>query len=333
MTNTVKTLIALLGIQAVIILWVNRAQKETIVDTNKPLIALDFTTLDKIVVSTSEKESCEIVKKENSWSLPAYYDFPASSEKVTELFKAFSELKESWPAGKTLLAAKQFLTTAEKFEKKFDLYKDGKLLQTVYIGNSPSFKKVHIRVEGNEKTYIGSFSSYEYASKASSWANQSLYGVAKSDLVSFEKDNLQLVAKEETKTFEWVDLQASEKMNDSETSLLINAAINPRFEKVLGKDSYAVGEKSFSYTLKLKTGDSIQYEFFKPLKKEDKEDKKEEKAKQESLVLKVSKYPYYFGVSSSEVTDIINLDRKQLLQNESEQESKTISLNEDKVAE
>ena len=64
-------------------------------------------------------------------------------EKITELFKAFSELKESWPAGKTLLAAKQFLTTAEKFEKKFDLYKDGKLLQ---LGIIPKIGLINIKL-------------------------------------------------------------------------------------------------------------------------------------------------------------------------------------------
>lgn len=328
MTKTVKTLATLLVLQGALFFWFSAERQGGGSDKNKNLLAIELSSVNKIVVSGGEKDSCEIVKAKGVWILPSYYDFPVSASKVESLTQVLGGLKKSWPAGRTLLAAKQFLTTKEKFEKKIDLYKGEELLTTLYIGSSPSFKKVHLRVEGDDNTYVGAFSSYEYPSKNEAWADPSLYRVLKSDLASFEKGNLKLVASEDGKSFSWSDLTSSERMNRTEANLIVNAAIHPRFTKVLGTKDYKTGKKVLSYKLMTRSGSSMEFNFFRPFV-ERKPEKEGDEEGEKNLVLKVSTEPYSFEVARSEVSDIIGLERKLLLKTEESRAPKTVSLKEE----
>lgn len=307
--NKTKVLVAILLFQ-VALFFVTKGEKTgKVFDKTQDLVTLNFSEVDRFSIATSEEEFAEFVKEDEGWSIPAHFNFPAESKKIQGLFETLKGIKQSWPAGKTLLSAKQFSVTAEKYEKRFDFYKGEELLGTLYLGSSPSFKKVHMRLEGEENTYVASFSSFEYPAKGESWLNRGVYKTPKSEIASLHLGKFTLKASGEGK-FTLGTLQSSEETNTSRANQTINQVINPSFKTVLARDSFKKGNSVLSYSLRLKDGSERKFQYFEKSKeKVAKEGSEEDK----NLVLKVSDSPFYFEVARSEVKELLDLKRKDLI--------------------
>ena len=97
-------------------------------------------------------------------------------------------------------------------------------------------------------------------------------------------------------------------MNEVKTQKIFNAAINPAFNAVVGKNSYEIGSKVLSYELKTKEGALITYDYYNPPSQA-----KLQEGEESSLILKVSAFPFYFEVNRSEVQDLVTLKRSDLV--------------------
>ena len=175
MNKTAKILFFVLALQVGLVFLTHRKTEKATIDLKKPLLSIVFDKVDRIILSGLESNKAVLFKEGGIWKSDEYFGFPLSQDKIESLFLDLKDLKMSWPVGKTLLAAKQFSVTKEKFEKKLDFFEGGELLGTVYLGTSPSFRKSHIRVEGEENTYAVKFSSYEYQVKSKPWLDRRLY--------------------------------------------------------------------------------------------------------------------------------------------------------------
>ncbi|MBF0107493.1 MAG: hypothetical protein HQM16_19470 [Deltaproteobacteria bacterium] len=89
-------------------------------DPDKPLLPLKTHAFDMIEIQ-DQNTALKIKKDGDKWLLPDDHQFPASQDKIKNLIKEISEIKQSWPVGQTMLAAKKFKNTDEAFEKKLIL--------------------------------------------------------------------------------------------------------------------------------------------------------------------------------------------------------------------
>ena len=74
----------------------------------------------------------------------------------------------------TQSAAKRFEVTDSNFQKHISIFSGEDLLASVYLGTSPSFRKVHARQTDDSDIYAIEFSNYEAGTSASSWLDKEL---------------------------------------------------------------------------------------------------------------------------------------------------------------
>jgi hypothetical protein len=139
-------------------------------------VNIPVSTLDKLTVSSSNGV-VELESKGGVWSLPQLHQLKVDSEKIVSALDKLMSLKTSWPVTTTASAHKRFEVSDNQYQRKIELYTSGRLAETVYIGSSPSFRKSHVRINGDDNVYALEISSFDFSDKPEDWLDQSLLHV------------------------------------------------------------------------------------------------------------------------------------------------------------
>jgi len=210
------------------------------------MLAFEFDKIDKVKVEGSDKKTIEVLKKDGKWILPSLFNFPIAKEKVDQVIKALAEVKRSWPMGNTKAAGKQFEVTDEKFERKITFF-TGDKSKTLYLGNSPSYRKVFARLDDEDKTYSIEFNAMDAAVEAKDWADHDLYKMERNKITTVKFPDFTL--NKDNATFAVSNLKADEVTNNTEVDNLLSRLQNPAFEDVIASEKYEAGAKILDYTL------------------------------------------------------------------------------------
>lgn len=316
MKRSISILTGVLVVQALLVMFFYlRSNEGNFKDKGVVLLSEELKVIDRIVISNLDKKTVELRKNKGSWTLPEALNFPVSAEKIKTSVGKLYEIKDAWPVGRTKISAKQFEVVEGKFERKIELFTGEKLVNTVYLGTSPSYKKVHFRVNQSDETYSINFSTYDLPVDYDSWYNRDLYKLDRSKLERVELSSVTLTKKEGN--FVVKDLKEGETTNSTEVAVLMNRLANPRFEKVLssGESFDKTGDKYLSYSLVNKDGQRRGFTYFSLLGSKDKKPKEATKDEtvDESLVLKVSDIPYFFKISKTRVEEILKTNKDTLV--------------------
>ena len=178
MSKNIRILLGILVLQLMIFTWVHfKGEDQAVFTQSESLISLNFGEIDKLEFMDSDKKKVVLGKENNHWKLPEHFDVRVADKKITGLIKKLKDLKLSWPVGKTDIAAKQFSVVEDSYEKKISMFHGTELKQTLYIGTSPSFKKVHIRTDNDKHTYSVDFNSYDVSLKNADWVDKNIVAV------------------------------------------------------------------------------------------------------------------------------------------------------------
>ncbi|MGH8498346.1 MAG: DUF4340 domain-containing protein, partial [Methylococcales bacterium] len=200
--------------------------------SNEKLLDLKFDDLDKIVIEEAEKKTLVLQKQNKNWTLPGYFDFPVSREKLDRIFGKIFETGVGWPVATTASAEKRFKVAPDSFERKLVL-STANASETLYLGTSPGFKKIHARIDGENTIYGIEFSAYQASTKPIDWADQSILHVSREEINAIEISGL-VIKKVEDK-FVIEGLAEGEQAVDSEIQSLLSNVSTIGFQEVLGK--------------------------------------------------------------------------------------------------
>lgn len=344
MKRSINILLGVLVVQFVLFaLLTFRDESANNVKQTETLVALNFDKIDKVLIEDGTKKSVELVRKDGKWILPGLFNFPVAANKISETLKKISEEKRSWPLGNTMVAAKQFEVTDEKFERKLSFYEGDKLARTLYLGTSPGFKKVHARVDKEEKTYSLEFNAFDVPTTAQDWADHELNKLERSKISQVKFKDFSFTQSENA--FNLDGLTTEEQTNKTEVEAMISKIINPTFDEVVAINNFETGPKVLEYSVANNDKSEHQYSFFemkadakaeaeqaakakakgKPGFKET-EDPTADKAKEstnEFLVMKASDQPYFFKLRRSRFEDLMKAQRASYVKKKGEEEKKT----------
>ena len=110
------------------------------VQSPEAFLEFDALGVDRFVIASSD-ETIEVSKEGEQWVLPD--GNPADVEKVDSVLGKLAESGTDWPVATTPSAAKRFEVTDSTFQKHISIYSGDDVLADVYLGTSPSFRKVH----------------------------------------------------------------------------------------------------------------------------------------------------------------------------------------------
>lgn len=141
------------------------------VRTPEAFLEFDVTTVDRFVIA-SKDESIELTKEGENWVLPD--GNPADKNKVDSVIGKLADSGIDWPVATSQSAARRFEVTQASYQKQISVYSDQELLADVYLGTSPSFRRVHAREAKKGDIYSIEFSNYEAGTSPSAWLDKSL---------------------------------------------------------------------------------------------------------------------------------------------------------------
>ncbi|MCY3885653.1 MAG: DUF4340 domain-containing protein [Gammaproteobacteria bacterium] len=163
-------LMALVAVQIVVVLaiWLFGLQGPK---DPEPFIQFEIDTVDGLTVSSSE-ESISLTLEDEQWRLPD--GNPADTRKVERVLDRLSQTAVDWPVATSESTAKRFEVTKDSFQKQISVLAGNDAVADVYLGTSPSFRKIHARSVDGGPVYSIEFASHEAGTTLNSWLDKSL---------------------------------------------------------------------------------------------------------------------------------------------------------------
>ncbi|MBN1380169.1 MAG: DUF4340 domain-containing protein [Deltaproteobacteria bacterium] len=278
------------------------------------LFTTDVESVDHIVIQNNDnKQSITLEKKEGRWIIAAMDNFPADQDKVKTFLEKLGALKKGWPVATTKEAPERFKVAPDAYERKITFLKNGDVKDALFIGTSPSFRKVHARRNSDDAVYAVNFNTHEAGITSEDWIDQRVLKHEETDIERIELMDCVLSRRDGKLTAEGID-ESKKETAAEEANRLLKKIADLRIRDVLGteaKPQYNQKKPVFSYSLALSSGASETYQFSKP---------KDEKY----YVLKTSHRKEYFKVDEWFVDDIMKMDCSKLVREKknSKQEKK-----------
>ncbi len=270
MKSLIFPLTLLLGIQIVFGLMLTGSHDEMAAfQAEERLLDLSLEDIDEVLITVREEDQPERVltlqKEADIWILPDYFAFPISGKKLSVLQEKLFQVKKPYPVGSTELAAKQFEVSDKTFQTRVELKKEGDIIETLYLGTSPSFKKIHIRKKDELQTYAIPFSSYELRAKENAWLNREYLHLQPSDIKSITFHDFTLQRDESDSVLRPQDIDtASEQPARSTIDDFVQNISTLSFLDVLGeevKDEYNLTKPAHILRVELNDGTELRYDF------------------------------------------------------------------------
>ncbi|CAG8998590.1 MAG: hypothetical protein CENE_00541 [Candidatus Celerinatantimonas neptuna] len=127
------------------------------------------------IVISNNSAKVQLVRHNHQWILPKLDKLPADQTHISDLLSKLTSLKAAWPIADTQSAQKRFKVATGDYHRHI-LIKgvNGQILANVYLGNSPAFRQIHLRLSKHPSIYQVKLSAYQTSVSPKSWLNTML---------------------------------------------------------------------------------------------------------------------------------------------------------------
>jgi hypothetical protein len=270
MTKRIIILGGLLVLQIAVAVGLNVSKQDyRTFELEENLLSFDAEAVDRIRIDGDADTHVILHKQDNQWRLPGLHDFPADQGNVKHLIERLAQLKKGWPVATTPGAAKRFKVAETSFERKLTLSQSEEALATLYVGTSPGFRKVHVRLPVEDDVYAVEFNTYEVGVKPEDWIDKAILTHPADDIQRVELPGFTLQQQDDK--LEVVGLAEDEETIKDEAKRLLDHIAELNIRAVLDPDSasdHPQDTPELRYTLALKSGETQTYAFSKPQDKD-----------------------------------------------------------------
>lgn len=143
-----------------------------------PFLTFDATAVQTIeIAETGQEIEIERLSGDDAssvWQLPD--GLPADNTKVNDFIDKLLEAGTAdWAVAKTDSAKTRFEVADDNYQRHIRLLEDEEdALAEFYLGTSPGFGKVHMRLQGEDDIYSVNFANHEAPADISDWVDKSL---------------------------------------------------------------------------------------------------------------------------------------------------------------
>jgi hypothetical protein len=169
----IRILSVLLLAQLVIVAAVYWPRDAATPDRAALVDGFDPAEVTRIAVSSDEGEAVVLTRDGagDDWSLDS--GLPADGNLVRPLLAALLAQDPGFAIAESASAAERFEVTAETHERRIELT-SGSGSATVFLGSSPSYRKIHARRDGDNAVYVIELNSYDAPVNQAGWLDKSL---------------------------------------------------------------------------------------------------------------------------------------------------------------
>ncbi|GJL73949.1 DUF4340 domain-containing protein [Nitrosomonas sp.] len=275
-------------------------------EAEEKLLVFDVTAVDRIQIENGSS-SVVLTKQADKWVLPELDDFPADQHNVVQLLDKLAAMKKGWPVATTSGASRRFKVDEDEFERKLTLSTKENTLGQLFIGDSPGFRKVHVRNSGDAEVFAVDFNTWEASADAGDWIDKRILAFSAEKLLQVEMPDF--VLRREDDEMQLADLTNQEEVNRQAIQTLVNNLSGLQIDSLLDekdKPGSSTDEADFKLKVTLDPDETLTYYFFK------------QPSEEPYFLLKRSDFEDYFKIAEFHVNAIKQTTRDKLLVNAAE---------------
>lgn len=280
MNKKITLLGGLLVLQAVLIVAIT-FRSEGLQSHQGMQALLDFNReqVDHIVVADGAQRS-ELKRSGESWTTAE--GFPVESDRVDRLLDRLKALEHGLVVAQTDASLKRFKLTDDEFERRVELYADGKEVASLTLGSGAGARRSHVRADDAKEIYAVALGSYDLPADIGQWQDKTLLQVeveqveavrigeltVRKEVVEAEPEESDEDAEAEPE-ITWVaeglaDDKAFEASNfESDLNRLLTLRYNRAYAAAESADLVESEEPINTITLQLSDGSERSYQVFK----------------------------------------------------------------------
>lgn len=289
---------------AVVFLWPRQARTGSV----GPLFT-DLDQVTKIQIEDATGETITVAKGGDGWVLPEADDYPVQADKVQKILDKLAQFKTDRLVTQTAASHRRLQVSPNAFIRRVTLTRADGSTQVFFLGSSPSYDVVHIRLDRQDEVYLVSdLSVADVSATPSNWVD-TLYVDLKLDQIfgmTIENANgILSFSKGQDGVWSMSGLGADEELDQTKVTTLVSRVASLRMVKPLGKENkpeYGMQAPGAVVTVKSKDDQGNESATILRVGAYDEESK--------SYVVISSKSPYYVRVNSFSVQDFVEEGRQ-----------------------
>ena len=137
------------------------------------LLSSDFSKVDGLTLKSQDSE-VNISKENNIWLQADFQSFQVPKNKIDDLLSALPKIKIDFPVATSKDAAKRFNVSQDNAKTIVILKHEGKSTETLYIGSGSGLRKVHARIDGDDKIYSVELPTNLVSTDKNDWIDKSI---------------------------------------------------------------------------------------------------------------------------------------------------------------
>ncbi len=294
-------LLSLLLVGQGVLIGLGLTSRDTADFSRASLLNFDSASVDEIIIHGTDNARVHLKKMQGSWHIQDTFSVAASQEAVQTLLSKLQKMQTSWPVATTPEAAKRFKVAADKFERYIILKSNSQPVAQLYIGTSPSFRQVHVRLPDSNEIMTADFAVYDAGDKNKDWLDTHLLKLDREKIKSITIGSLAITR--DNNTFAPADLTEDEQVNTKKMNELVNLICDLQIDDVAGneeKPEFTLDDPLLTCTITLENGESINWIFGN-------------KESKDNHVLKTSNHDLLFKVQHWRITQLLEATRDKLV--------------------
>ena len=197
--------------------------------TNPTLTSFSSDEIDEIRIGDDFDNEVVLIRSSEQWLLPGLGDLPADSGKVRSLLQRISGEQGAWPIANSSAARQRFQVADYYYQRRLTLFSAGQALDTLYLGTSPRFRKVHARNDRQDAIYSIMLSAFETPATNGAWLESRLLQVRAPLRIDTDSYNLSF------ESGRWLSVTGREP-NEMELKGLISTLKSLQIDGVAGEE-------------------------------------------------------------------------------------------------
>ncbi|MEM9706484.1 MAG: DUF4340 domain-containing protein [Pseudomonadota bacterium] len=287
--------------------------------SSEPLASFSPSDVTEILIANDEGE-VRLTRDGDGWLAPSLGDFPVAGDRAEALLDTLSELKRGWPVAENRASAKRFRVAEDDFERRIKI-KTGDEERVLYFGDTPSFKQIYARADGQDEIFNVPFQALDAQADVDGWLDRNVLNLKADEIASLEINGVSIARVGDE--FTVADLGPSEATDQQAVKDLIDEVARLSFDRVeWGADNDAALVTRFDQplvTLVVATtdGQSFDYRFIAEQSEAeqiaDANTDDEAPAPPSRYIFTRSDFPHRFNASRYRIDGVVDFTRDTLL--------------------
>lgn len=303
-----RILAVVLALQVVLIAVVFWPRPAASGEESGPLLGeIEAGDIISLIIQDVDGNRLDLQRTTGNWVLPKADDYPCQENRVPEMLEKLITLTADRLVTRTEGSHKRLQVASDDFLRRIELETADGQNRVLYLGSSPTYGATHIRLEGQDETYLtNDLSVWDANATATSWIDTNYLQVPQENITSLTLRNASgewAFEKDDEGNWLLVGLAEDETLDTTAVDSLVRQASSVTMLRPLGKDrETAYGLDQPLALVTLETGEETITLHVGAADPDD-----------NSHVIKSSESPYYVRVSEYSANNLVDKTRDDFL--------------------